>query len=352
MGKMEQAGKWGNKPLSSSPQRGEGWKYLVLLGTIFFFVNACNESNENEPFKKYNVQLSQVKAPAFNADSAYLFIQKQVEFGPRVPNTKGHEQCALYLENLLKKHTPHVLVQQAEVTAFDTKKLKIKNIIASFKPELKNRIALFAHWDTRPVADQDTKDQDKPIDGANDGGSGVGILLEIARAIAQTQPTIGIDIILFDAEDYGQPDNSKFPRMEESYCLGSQYWTKHKHDLNYFAKYGILLDMVGAKNAQFTMEGVSMEYASDIVKKIWNTAAQAGYSDYFVFNETKQIIDDHYYINTIAQIPTVDIIQYDPLTSSNFYSAWHTHNDNMSGIDKNTLKAVGQTLLEVIYREK
>lgn len=351
---MGQVGKWWSRPLSGSPRRGESsvrilWGFSIIICMFL----SCNEADKNTSLEKNKLQSQhQIQTPSFNEDSAYIFIQKQVAFGPRVPNSKGHEQCALYLEKTLKRFTSNVIIQQAEVVAFDTKRLKIKNIIASINPQTKNRIALFAHWDTRPFADQDTKDQETPIDGANDGGSGVGVLLEVARVLAVTTPNIGVDIILFDAEDYGQPENSKFPEMPESYCLGSQYWVKYKHIPNYFARYGILLDMVGAKNAQFSMEGSSMLYAADVVKKVWNIAAQLGYSDYFVFNQTKPIIDDHYYINNIAQIPTIDIIQHDPLTPSNFSPSWHTHSDNMEVIDKNTLKAVGQTLLEVIYREK
>ncbi len=325
---------------------------LVVCCLVLSILSCTNETINNSQEKNKSQTSTQIKVPSFNEDSAYTYVAKQVAFGPRVPNSKGHGECALYLENTLKRFTSHVIVQQAELTAFDTKKLKSKNIIASFNADSKNRIVLFGHWDTRPFADQDNKDKEIPIEGANDGGSEVGVLLEVARNLAITKPSIGVDIILFDAEDYGQPEDSKFPPMQDSYCLGSQYWAAHKHDPKYFAKYGILLDMVGAKNAQFTMEGGSVEYAGDVVKKVWNTAAQAGYSDYFIFNQTRAITDDHYYVNQLAQIPTIDIIEYNPQTPSNFSATWHTHKDNMDAIDKNTLKAVGQTLLEVIYKEK
>lgn len=352
MGKMAPIGKLQNNRYSLFCICYALQKVIVLFCLLIGIYSCKDERTEASKEKDKSTTTAQVKVPSFNEDSAYVFIQRQVAYGPRVPNTKSHDECALFLESVLKSYTPMVTVQKAEVIAFDGKKLKIKNFIASFNPNTKNRIALFAHWDTRPFADQDIKNQDKPIDGANDGGSGVGVLLEIARVLASHPPSIGVDIILFDAEDYGQPDNSKFPEMQESYCLGSKYWSQHKHDPAYFAKYGILLDMVGAKNAQFTMEGESIKFAEDIVKKVWKTAAQAGYSDYFIYTKTKSIIDDHYYINTYAQIPTIDIIQYDPQTPSNFTPSWHTHNDNMSIIDKNTLKAVGQTLVELIYREK
>lgn len=212
---------------------------------------------------------------------------------------------------------------------------------------------LCAHWDTRPFADQDTEDTNTAIDGANDGASGVGVLLEIARQFSLKKPNIGVDIILFDAEDYGQPAVSDYPRMEHSYCLGSQYWATHLHKSNYFAKYGILLDMVGGKNAVFTQELASLTFAPKVLNKVWNTAAELGYGNTFQFKKTNLIIDDHLYINNLAQgrVPTIDIIEYNEVTESHFYEHWHTHKDKLENIDKNTLKAVGQTVLQVVYNE-
>ena len=242
-------------------------------------------------------------------------------------------------------------MQEAPITTYDRKNHTLKNIIASFSHKKNNRIALFAHWDSRHIADHDTKNQSSPILGANDGGSGVGVLLELARLFSNRNPNIGVDIILFDAEDYGQPEDSKFPIMQDSWCLGSQYWSKNPHKPNYFAQYGILLDMVGAKNSTFRHEQISSYFAPNILQKVWRKASQLGFRKYFVYEDARQIIDDHYYVNTITGIPTIDIIEYDPATESNFNKHWHTHKDNMDNIDKNTLHAVGQTLLEVIYNE-
>lgn len=211
---------------------------------------------------------------------------------------------------------------------------------------------LCAHWDTRPFADQDSVNRNKPISGANDGGSGVGVLLEIARMLSTASSPVGVDIIFFDAEDYGQPDDSPLPQKKDTYCLGSQYWAKNPPVPGYKPMYGILLDMVGAKNATFTMEDISMNFAASVMENVWKTAADIGYSDYFLFTRTGQIVDDHYYINTLAGIPTIDIIHHDASTKYNFPREWHTHRDTMDIIDKNTLKAVGQTLLEVIFREQ
>jgi len=322
----------------------------ILISLLALILIGCT----SEPkVKKKTVLAKTVEVPSFNADSAYNFIADQVAFGPRVPNTKGHLACADYLIEKLNSYCDTVIVQEAQLTAFDGNVLNSKNIIASFKPLRAKRVLLCAHWDTRPFADQDSINKNSAIEGANDGGSGVGVLLEIARQFSLKKPDIGVDIILFDSEDYGQPSDSEYPRMEHSYCLGSQYWASHLHKDNYFAKFGILLDMVGGENAIFTQELASVTFAPKIVKKVWDTAAKLGYGNTFKFQKTNLIIDDHLYINNLAQgrVPTIDIIEYNPITESHFYEHWHTHEDKLENIDKNTLKAVGQTVIDVVYKE-
>lgn len=323
----------------------------LAISTLLF--TACGEEPKNttstsseKPKEAYRIT-----PPSFNADSAYQFIADQVAFGPRVPNTEAHLKTADYLAQKLTSFEADVVIQKAVVTAFDGTKLNIQNIIGSYNTENSNRVLLMAHWDTRPFADHGTERKDEPIDGANDGGSGVGILLEIARQFQQKSPNVGVDIVLFDAEDYGQPTGTPNPKPK-TWCLGSQYWAKTPHVPNYTANYGILLDMVGAANAVFTQESISLYYAPQIVDKVWNVAAQLGYSNYFPFTQTAHVgEDDHLYVNRIAKIPSIDIIQYDANTGS-FAPHWHTHNDNMDVIDKNTLKAVGQVVLATVYNEK
>ena len=322
------------------------YRTLLIMSTLLTI--GCS----TEPQQKTKTVLKvKIEVPTFNTDSAYAFVAKQVSFGPRVISSKGWKNCALWLEKKFKTYTSTVIVQQAPITTYDGKNHTLKNIIASFSPEKNNRVALFAHWDSRHIADHDTENQNKPILGANDGGSGVGVLLEMARQFSIKNPNIGVDIILFDAEDYGQPENSGFPVMQDSWCLGSQYWSNNPHKQNYFAQYGILLDMVGAKNATFRHEQISFYYASNILQKVWRKASRLGFGKHFVFESATQILDDHYYVNTITGIPTIDIIEYDHATESNFNQHWHTHKDDMDNIDKSTLNAVGQTLLEVIYTE-
>lgn len=289
-----------------------------------------------------------IHIPDFNSDSAYLYVKEQCDFGPRVPNTKAHDACAEYIISKFRKYTKDVYVQKGTVTTYDGVTLKIQNIIASFNPENKSRILFFAHWDSRPWADQDTERTKEPILAADDGGSGVAVLLEMARQFASKNPTVGVDLACFDAEDWGKKDGGE--ESEDSYALGTQYWTRTPHIPGYTANYGVLLDMVGAKGAQFRLEGFSKQYAQFVIDNIWQTANRLGYSDYFLYQESGFVTDDHVYVNRMG-IPSVDIIHSNPSTRSGFAPHWHTHRDNMDIIDRNTLKAVGQTLLNVVYSE-
>jgi hypothetical protein len=296
-----------------------------------------------------------IKVPEFNPDSAYSYVSQQVAFGPRVMNSPAHEKCAVFLINKLKSWCKDVTVQKGTVTAYNGALLKFSNIIASYNPGKNDRIFLCSHWDSRPYADHDPDPRyhNVPIDGANDGASGVGILMDIARQMSISGPTIGVDLILFDAEDYGPPQNWKSDVNTENFWgLGSQYWANQPHKADYFAKYGILLDMVGAPNATFLEEALSMHYAPDVVKLVWETGNRIGFSSYFLFEQGAQITDDHVPLNKIRGIPTIDIIHLDRNSETGFYPYWHTTKDNMASIDKNTLNAVGQTLLTVIYNEK
>lgn len=321
---------------------------LLLLVAAVACGNNSKSSTEGEDKKPKVV----VNVPQFDADSAYHYIKAQVDFGPRVPNTAAHKACGDYLAKKLEQFGATVYNQHADLMAYDGTLLKARNIIGAFKPEAKKRIALFSHWDSRPWADADSDEKNRytPIAGANDGASGVGVLLEIARQIQQQQPELGIDIILVDAEDYGPHQSYKGAHKEEAWALGSQYWARNPHVQNYNARFGILLDMVGAKDATFFYEDYSEQYAKGINRKVWNAANNLGYGRYFVKERGTTVTDDHLFVNRYARIPTIDIIQYSEDTG--FYENWHTVKDDMEGIDRNTLKAVGQTVMEVIYKEK
>jgi len=316
---------------------------LVLLSPACTEDGKTNSTNNNSTTK--TPTQTKVNVPDFDSASAYDFIKKQVDFGPRVPGTPIQKECAEWLKTTLGSYTDEVMIQESTVTVFNGKQVPMYNIIGSFNPDNPKRVMLSAHWDTRPFADQDDERMEEPIDGANDGASGVGVLLEIARVLKANKIDLGVDIFFWDVEDYGKG-------QAETYCLGSQYWSRNPHKPNYKAKYGILLDMVGAKNAVFYKEGHSVNYAGATVAKVWNAARTAGYSSFFPNQQVSPITDDHLFINALARIPTIDIIQYDQYAPKGFFEHWHTHGDNMSVIDKRTLKAVGQTLLQVLYEEQ
>ena len=325
-------------------------RFLFLIFTASFFLFSCSEKQEKKVEESSGIILR--KTPNFNADTAYGYVAAQTDFGPRVPNSLAHVRCGDFLVKNFKRYGLQVVEQTFERRAFDGKNLRLRNIVASINPTASKRIVIASHWDSRPFADNSKLNTNKPIDGANDGASGVGVILELARVLQHdTALKVGVDFILFDGEDYGQPENSGFPEMKDSWCLGSQYWAKNLHKPGYVAYYGILLDMVGGKNAKFAMDGTSAYYAPEVQKKIWNIAAQSGYQSFFIKQQSEEIIDDHFYVNRDAKIPMIDIIEWEPSDGSYFSPTWHTHDDNLANIDKNTLRAVGQTLLNILFNE-
>ena len=311
---------------------------------------SCSQTPSSSSAKVESQPVKQQNVPAFDADSAWVFVENQVKFGPRVPNSEAHVACGNYLASELKRFGAQVYEQEATLTAYNGTQLKAKNIIGSYNPENSKRVLLFAHWDSRPYADhdKDPANHKKPIDGADDGASGVGVLLEMARQFSIKSPAIGIDIIFFDAEDYGTPEFVK-EYKENTWCLGAQFWAKNPHVKGYKADFGILLDMVGAKNASFFKEATSMRYAPQIVELVWSTARDLGYGKFFINAEGGAITDDHQYVILGRNIPCIDIIYTDPESDNGFGPHWHTQNDTMDNIDRETLKAVGQTVLQVVY---
>lgn len=327
---------------------------LVIPALLLVLTGVACGNNRGKNDATETVTKEVVKAPEFDADSAFQYIQAQADFGPRVPNTQAHKACGDYMANQLEKFGAKVYNQYAELTAYDGTILKARNIIGAYKPESKKRVMLCSHWDSRPYADNDPdpKNHHTPIIGANDGASGVGVLLEIARQIQKEEPTLGIDLIFFDAEDYGIPEFYEGKYKADTWCLGSQYWARTPHVQGYNARYGILLDMVGGKNATFYYEGYSARTASSPMKKIWKKADELGYGNFFIKEDGGEVTDDHVYVHTLARIPCVDIINYDENDGHSFFGpTWHTVNDNMENIDRGALKAVGQTLMEIIYNE-
>jgi glutaminyl-peptide cyclotransferase len=328
----------------------------ALLGvfscSLLFFYSCDNNTTTDTPKDNTPKEIvkPRIKPPLFNEDSAFYFTKKQVDFGPRTPGSKAHEQTANWFQKQFKAYGASVILQNGNGQTFDGKQHAIKNIIASFNDSATDRILLCTHWDSRPFGDKDSFDLNKPIDGANDGASGAAVLLEIARILKTQKPNMGIDLILFDLEDYGRGEVEGFENNEDSWCVGSKYWAQNKHKPAYNARFGILLDMVGGKNPSFPKEGHSVAFAPSLVDKVWGVAKNLGYGGVFKESLMQPITDDHVNVNQIAGIPCIDILSFDE-NLKDFNAHHHKHSDNLKNIDKNTLKIVGNVLLEVIFNE-
>lgn len=317
---------------------------LVSINFLFLILVGCNPNRHTPAI----VELK--PAPTFNEDSAYRFIEQQLAFGPRIPGTAGHDSCGNFIVNSLKQHGFTVSEQTDTIQVYAGKTLPLRNIQGSINPELGSRILLCAHWDSRHVSDQDSNNPDTPFDGANDNASGVAVLLEIARCMATQSPNLGIDIVFFDLEDQGRTASETYDDANDhGFCRGSFYWSERVDGSRY--RYGILLDMVGAKDAVFTLEGTSFRAAPSVMYKVWDMADQLGFGRLFVPNRTSGIFDDHVHLIEAAGIPSIDIIQHDASSRTSFGTYWHTHEDELSLIDRGTLRAVGQSVLQVVYNE-
>lgn len=327
----------------------------AVIGGAYSYKNAHQVSPDVQEVEEAT-KLNPV-GPTFNADSALAFCEVQCDFGPRIMNSEAHEKCGKWIVEKFRQFGCEVETQKADLKGYDGTILKNTNIIAHYNPKATTRILLCAHWDSRPWADNDPDSANwrKPVMAANDGASGVGVMLEIARLLQadkKLNAQIGVDFVCFDAEDWGTPQWADVQDQGDSWALGAQYWSENK-SADYQPRYGILLDMVGGQGAQFYREGMSMQYASSIVKKVWRAARQAGYGSFFPNSDGGMITDDHIPVNQKAKIPTIDIIPYYPdCQQSSFGPTWHTVSDDMAHLDKNTLKAVGQTIIQVLYTEK
>lgn len=286
---------------------------------------------------------NQKEGSGFDADSAYSYVERQVSFGPRVPNTEAHREAGKWITSELKRHGAEVIVQEAVITAFDGTPLNAKNIFGRFNADKPDRLLLLAHWDSRPWADQDPDPANrmKPIDGANDGASGVGVLLEIARQLSIKPDTKGVDILFVDAEDWGTEGD------DDSWALGTKYFVENPPEPDYMPSEAILLDMVGGEGAVFCREYFSERSNPDLAANLWLIAAREGYSEMFQNRLGTAVMDDHVELIK-AGIPAVDIIEFHPDSDSGFNPRWHTLADNMEGISKETLGAVGKTVLSYI----
>lgn len=289
----------------------------------------------------------------FNADSAFFYVENQVALGPRVPGTEAHRLCGDFIASTLERHSADtVIVQRGNATIHTGERIPIINIMGRYNMSAPRRVLIVAHYDTRPWADEeiDESKHEMPIPGANDGGSGVGVILELARQVGQRNPAVGVDFLLVDAEDSGI--SSGWGDNEETWCLGTQYWTSHMPYKSAEERpvYGIVLDMVGGDGAVFYRESLSERLAPQLNTKVWGTALRSEYADRFNNSVSGSLIDDHLFINRVG-IPCIDIVECNNAATGSFPATWHTLSDDMRHIDQRSLEAVGQTVADVIYAE-
>lgn len=313
--------------------------FLVFIGGLI----SCKHDKKIEEAPPKVVK--EYKIPPFSGDSAYLFVEKQVNFGPRVTGNIAHKNTQKWYEKKFKSYGLNVEYQSFEASFPNGKTEKAANIIAHYNPGKDKKIIIASHYDSRYMAekDSDPKKVNLPIDGADDGASGVGVILELARILKDNPVDISVDFILFDAEDNGNETD------DETWCLGSQHWSKEAKKSGYKADLGFLLDMVGAKGAVFPKEYISKTYAGDVQNQLWDLANGMGYGDLFYNIDLGSINDDHLYVNRDAGIKMVDIINL-PNPAGGFGAYHHTHDDNMKIIDKETLRKTGQVLAAFIYK--
>ena len=357
--------------------------FSFLLLSSSFLVTSCGLRKQATSTESVSIQ---PVGPAFCADSAFAFCEAQCEFGPRTMNSQAHEDCGAWIMEKFKSYGMSVTPQKALLKGYDGTMLRATNIIASYRPDLTDRILICARGDSRPWADNDPDEANwhKPVLAANDGASGVAVMLELARLISSPKlgeagrglnerqtaadsvsdgnhnsqlsilnSQLGIDFLCFDAEDWGFPQWEEANDPGDTWALGAQYWAANPHVDGYKARYGILLDMVGGQGAQFYQEQQSLRYARSIVNKVWRASQVVGFGSFFPSREGVGITDDHLPVNRVAKIPCIDIIPYYPdCAQSSFGPTWHTVNDDMAHIDRNTLQAVGQTLVQVLWSEK
>ena len=337
--------------------------FLALFGLTFMLPIISKmiggDTNTHANFEAQK-PLPNLDIPKFDAESAYDFTGKILAIGPRITGTPGAQKVRVYIEEQFKKFGAVIIEQKFKAITYDGKSLDAVNIIARTNLQATKRILLTAHWDSREFADDDPDPKKKklPVPGADDSGSAIGTLLEICRQL-QIKPLsdIGVDFVLFDAEDDGNAKTGPMtPEQQQSsnlsWALGSQYWAKNLHVAGYAPMYGINLDMIGARGAHFPKEGLSLQYAPAAVDKIWRVGRYLGYTNYFSEDTFAALIDDHKYVNEIAHIPMVDIINLSNDNGKTFGEYHHTAHDDMNILDKETMKAVGQTILSVLHYEQ
>lgn len=314
--------------------------YTLVIALLFVSCSDTKDKTDEIP-----LFAPPARYPHFSGERALSLIHQQVAFGPRVPGTASHDSCRNFYVSYFTELGFEVEQQRFTLAGYDNTPLPMTNIIARVNPTSKRRILLAAHWDTRPWADMDPDPEARtiPIPGANDGGSGVAVLMEAARHFSASPPDVGVDIVFFDGEDYGRDGD------ESMFCLGSKYFAAAYSGER--PLFGIILDLVGDIDAEFPREQFSRAYAMDIQNLVWGAAENLGLQR-FVNRQHGAILDDHVSLNKVAGIKTIDIIDatligHDDRNARRQY--WHTLNDTPEQCSAMTLGEVGRLVLYITY---
>lgn len=331
------AGEWGSSVAGGGAgglARRRGWGGAVVLILGLAVLSAC----EGEPKAERGREASP-PAPTFDGDAAYALLERQVEFGPRVPGTEGHARQLAWMEEYLRERADTLILQSFTHRTESGETLELTNLFARFRPEAADRVLYLTHWDTRPTADQDPDParRDEPIAGANDGASGTAVLLQLADVLSRHSPPIGVDLLFVDGEDYG-------PTGVDMY-LGATYFAANLPP-GYRPLYGVLIDMIGDRDPVFPIEAYSQQYAPEVVQRVWRVADELGYGRIFRRTPGLAIEDDHIPLNR-AGIRTIDIIDFDYGPGNSY---WHTHQDSLQNTAPTGLEAVGRVLTTLVFR--
>jgi glutaminyl-peptide cyclotransferase len=274
----------------------------------------------------------------FDGQSAFGYIQTQVGFGPRIPGSEAHRQMGVWLDSLLRQRADTVVVQSWKHVTTRGDTLPLRNFIARFNPSAEKRLLLLAHWDSRPAADSPrSQDPTRPVPGANDGGSGVALLLGVADVLKRSPPAIGVDLLFVDGEDYGD-----FTKAPSDVLIGSRYYGANQLP-GPKPLYAVLFDLVADKDLQLYQEGNSLVGAPEVVDLVWSTAKDLGYGGYFVSSPRHTLIDDHLELQK-AGIRAIDVVDFD-------YPSWHTVDDTIDKVSPASLQVVGDVALALVRRE-
>jgi peptidase M28-like protein len=274
----------------------------------------------------------------FDGQVAFEYIRTQVGFGPRIPGQEPHQRMADWLDSLLRQRADTVIVQSWNHVTVRGDTLPLRNFIARFNPRAEKRLLLLAHWDSRPIADSPrSRDSTKPVPGANDGGSGVAVLLGVADALKRSPPAAGVDLLFVDGEDYGD-----FTKDSADVLIGSRYYAAHQVP-GPPPLYAVLFDLVADKNLQIYQEGNSLVGAPEVVELVWDTAKDLGYAGYFIASPRHTLIDDHIQLQK-AGIRAIDVVDFN-------YAAWHTPDDTIDKVSAASLQIVGDVAVALVRRE-